>query len=140
MRFASGSRTYSEVIGPRAPVRRTGPLSTGTPCVRRCSSTASSGPGTTTQTSPEPGTRRLATGAGDRVVLLGTSASWGSGDVVVALDVPYGLGRSAATSARLALFGRTPQAFDALVDVLTGRAQASGTLPVTLQDVTAASC
>jgi len=82
----------------------------------------------------------LATGAGDRVVLLGTSASWGSGDVVVALDVPYGLGRSAATSARLALFGRTPQAFDALVDVLTGRAQASGTLPVTLQDVTAASC
>jgi beta-N-acetylhexosaminidase len=49
---------------------------------------------------------------------------------VVALDAPFGLGRSTASTARLALYGRTPQAFRALVDVLLGRAAGGGTLPV----------
>ena len=53
----------------------------------------------------------------------------GSGDVVVALDTPYGLGESSATSG-IALYGRTPAAFRALVDVLTGTASGGGTLPV----------
>jgi len=71
----------------------------------------------------------LRTGSGDVVRLLaGTSP--GSGDVVVALDTPYGLGESSATSGRIALFGRTPAAFRALVDVLTGTASGGGTLPV----------
>jgi beta-N-acetylhexosaminidase len=71
----------------------------------------------------------LRTGSGDVVRLLaGTSP--GSGDVVVALDTPYGLGDSAATSGRIALYGRTPAAFHALVDVLTGTASGGGTLPV----------
>ena len=71
----------------------------------------------------------LGTGAGDLVVLMG-AGSTASGDVVVALDTPYGLARSSAATASLALFGRTPQAFEVLVDVLTGRAEAPGTLPV----------
>ena len=82
----------------------------------------------------------LQTGAGDVVVLVSSPESAGSGDVVVALDTPYGLGRSGASSALLALFGRTPQAFDALAAVLTGQRQASGTLPVRVDGVTPPSC
>lgn len=72
----------------------------------------------------------LATGSGAVVRLLGTATSSGVGDVVVALDVPYGLAASDASVARIALYGRTPGAFRALVDVLTGTAAASGHLPV----------
>ncbi len=83
----------------------------------------------------------LATGYGDTVVLLGGAAyraggggnggsGSGTGDVVVALDVPYGLDASAAGTAKLAAFGRTPPTFDALVAVLTGEQQAVGSLPV----------
>jgi beta-N-acetylhexosaminidase len=82
----------------------------------------------------------LRTGSGDVVVLLGSGGSAGSGTVVVALDTPYGLGRSSASSAKLALFGRTPHAFELLVDVLTGRAAASGTLPVSVAGVSPPSC
>ena len=82
----------------------------------------------------------LQTGAGDVVVLVSSAGSAGSGDVVVALDTPYGLGRSGASSALLALFGRTPQAFDALAAVLTGQRQASGALPVRVDGVTPPSC
>lgn len=82
----------------------------------------------------------LGTGSGDVVTLLGSPGSSGAGDVVVALDTPYGLAASSARSARLALFGRTPSAFDALVDVLTGRSVASGALPVRVEGVDAPSC
>ncbi|GAB2684705.1 glycoside hydrolase family 3 N-terminal domain-containing protein [Thalassiella azotivora] len=71
----------------------------------------------------------LRVGSGDVVRLLGTSTSSGSGDVVVALDAPYGLSTSDA-DARVALLGRTPGAFAALVDVLTGARTAPGRLPV----------
>jgi beta-N-acetylhexosaminidase len=50
--------------------------------------------------------------------------------VVVALDTPYGLARSPATTARIAAYGRTPAVFSALVRVLTGAAAAPGWLPV----------
>ncbi|HEX6579170.1 MAG TPA: glycoside hydrolase family 3 protein [Jiangellaceae bacterium] len=71
----------------------------------------------------------LEIGSGEVVRLLaGTSP--GSGDVVVALDAPYGLGESTAASGRIALYGRTPGAFRALVAVLTGAASGGGTLPV----------
>lgn len=82
----------------------------------------------------------LAVGSGERVVLLGSPGTVGSGAVVVALDAPYGLPGSAASTARLALFGRTPGAFDALVDVLTGQRRASGTLPVSLPGTAPPSC
>jgi beta-N-acetylhexosaminidase len=67
---------------------------------------------------------------GDVVRLLSAGSSSGSGDVVVALDTPYGLARSSASTARIALFGRTEGAFAALVDVLTGKARGAGRLPV----------
>lgn len=73
----------------------------------------------------------LSVGAdGDVVRLLSAGSSSGSGDVVVALDTPYGLARSSASTARIALFGRTEGAFAALVDVLTGKARGAGRLPV----------
>ncbi|MFP5334293.1 MAG: glycoside hydrolase family 3 N-terminal domain-containing protein [Actinomycetes bacterium] len=78
----------------------------------------------------------LGVGSGDVVRLLGGPTSGGSGDVVVALDAPYGLAGSAASTARLALYGRTPQAFRALVDVLVGAQQARGRLPVTVEGLT----
>ena len=77
----------------------------------------------------------LGTGAGDLVTLLPGPGSSGSGDVVVALDTPYGLAASSATTAALATFGRTPQTFEALVDVLLGRSEATGRLPVRVTGV-----
>jgi len=61
------------------------------------------------------------------------------GDVVVALDTPYVLGRSAAR-ARLATFGDTPEAMGALVSVLLGRATAPGYLPVPVAGVARDGC
>ena len=84
----------------------------------------------------------LGVGSGTAVRLLGGGAyrasgggsaaggETGSGDVVVALDVPYGLARSAAREARVAAYGRTAATFDAVVAVLLGRQPARGRLPV----------
>jgi beta-N-acetylhexosaminidase len=72
----------------------------------------------------------LRTGAGTVVRLLGSGASHGSGDVVVALDTPYGLASSTASRARLAAYGGTGSVFSSLVRVLTGDAVAPGRLPV----------
>jgi hydroxycarboxylate dehydrogenase B len=64
----------------------------------------------------------LSVGSGDVVRLLGEQET-GDGDVVVALDAPYVLGESDASTAKIALYGRTPDAFRALVDVLRGGAR-----------------
>ena len=50
-------------------------------------------------------------------------------DVAVTLDAPWALADSAA-SARIALYGRSQGAFDALAAVLAGKAAAPGKLPV----------
>lgn len=63
----------------------------------------------------------------------------GSGDVVVALDRPYALGRSDAP-VKIALYGRSPGAFRALAEVLAGTAAATGTLPVTVDGVDQQGC
>ncbi|MBB5788196.1 glycoside hydrolase family 3 protein [Jiangella mangrovi] len=63
----------------------------------------------------------------------------GSGDVVVALDRPYALGRSEAP-VKIALYGRTPGAFRALAEVLAGTSAATGTLPVTVDGVEQQGC
>ncbi|MGG5752317.1 glycoside hydrolase family 3 N-terminal domain-containing protein [Zafaria sp. Z1313] len=76
----------------------------------------------------------LRLGAGDVVTLLGAGSSTGNGDVVVALDAPWGLARSTGRTAEIALFGRSPESFTALVEVLTGGAAAPGTLPVAVGD------
>jgi beta-N-acetylhexosaminidase len=81
----------------------------------------------------------LAVGTGDVVRLLGGDAP-GSGDVVVSLDRPYGLADSSATTARIALYGRTPDAFRALVAVLTGATTGAGTLPVDVPGVDRQGC
>jgi beta-N-acetylhexosaminidase len=81
----------------------------------------------------------LSLGSGDVVRLLGGDRA-GSGDVVVALDTPYALADSTATQARIALYGRTPAAFRALVDVLTGVAAGGGTLPVEVANVEQPGC
>jgi beta-N-acetylhexosaminidase len=72
----------------------------------------------------------LRTGSGTVVRLLASGSSHGAGDVVVALDTPYGLARSAATTARIAAYGRTSAVFASLMKVLTGAATAPGSLPV----------
>ena len=64
------------------------------------------------------------------VRLVGYPSSSVSGDVVVALDTPYVLGRSTARVARLATYGETSGAMRALVSVLLGRSTAPGHLPV----------
>lgn len=74
----------------------------------------------------------LTVGSGPVVNLVGTARGAGQGDVVVALDAPFGLESSSAPEegALIALYARTPGAFEALVDVLTGTAEAPGALPV----------
>lgn len=74
----------------------------------------------------------LRTGSGTVVRLLASGSSHGTGDVVVALDTPYGLARSAATKARIAAYGRTSAVFASLMAVLTGATTAPGRLPVTV--------
>lgn len=60
----------------------------------------------------------------------GSGPSTGRGHVVVAVDTPYGLARSQASVAKLALYGRDASSFASLVEVLEGRRKAVGTLPV----------
>lgn len=81
----------------------------------------------------------LAVGSGSLVRLLGGTTG-AAGDVVVSLDRPYGLAASEAGTARLALFGRTPDAFRALVDVLLGTARGVGSLPVRVDGLDPTSC
>ncbi|MFB0833892.1 glycoside hydrolase family 3 N-terminal domain-containing protein [Arthrobacter halodurans] len=75
----------------------------------------------------------LGVGSGTLVTLLGGSHTPGSGDVVVALDAPWGLAASSAQT-RIALYGRAPESFEALVDVLLGDEPAPGTLPADVGD------
>ena len=74
----------------------------------------------------------LGVGSGPLITLLVGAREPGRGDVVVALDAPFGLASSSVPDggALVALYGRSPGAFEALVDVLTGEAEAPGALPV----------
>ncbi|MEO5709233.1 MAG: glycoside hydrolase family 3 N-terminal domain-containing protein [Nocardioidaceae bacterium] len=74
------------------------------------------------------------------VRLVGYPSPSTSGDVVVAMDTPYVLGRSSARVAKLATFGETPGAMSALVSVLLGRTTAPGHLPVPVAGVTRTGC
>lgn len=69
----------------------------------------------------------LETGWGTTVTLLGGTTP-SSGDVVVTVDRPEALAESNAET-KIALNGRSPESFEALIAVLTG-AEAPGTLPV----------
>lgn len=67
-------------------------------------------------------------GAGPLVTLIGYGGAPAGGDIAVALDAPWPLARSVAPT-RIALYGRTPGAFRALLAVLAGKAAATGKLP-----------
>ncbi|MDQ5862631.1 MAG: beta-N-acetylhexosaminidase [Actinomycetota bacterium] len=70
----------------------------------------------------------LGTGAGPLVSLIGYAGRPVGGDIAVALDAPWPL-QDSSTPVKIALYGRTPGAFDALVAVLAGKATAPGKLP-----------
>jgi len=82
----------------------------------------------------------LRTGSGTTVALIGYGGSARSADVVVTMDTPYALGRSRARVARIAMYGDTPGAMRALVQVLLGKARAPGSLPVTVKGVQRSGC
>lgn len=82
----------------------------------------------------------LRVGSGRTVRFIGPDGSAGGGDVVVSTDTPYVLGDSSASTARIALYGQTPQAMKALVDVLRGKAEAPGSLPVPVDGVPQRGC
>jgi beta-N-acetylhexosaminidase len=74
------------------------------------------------------------------VRLVGHGGAAVRGDVVVALDTPYVLGRSTAGRAKIATYGESAGAMNALVSVLLGRAQAPGRLPVEVPGVSRDGC
>ena len=83
----------------------------------------------------------LSVGPGGTVVdFVGYGDGAGGGDVVVTTDTPYALADSFATTARIALYGDTPEAMRALVDVLTGERRAPGRLPVPVDNVPRQGC
>lgn len=70
----------------------------------------------------------LATGSGPLVTLIGYRGRPAGGDIAVALDAPWPLADSSSPT-KIALYGRTQGAFDALANVLAGKATAPGKLP-----------
>jgi beta-N-acetylhexosaminidase len=82
----------------------------------------------------------LRTGSGTSVALIGYAGSGRSADVVVTLDTPYALGSSRARVAKIAMYGDTPGAMRALVEVLVGKARATGRLPVPVRGVQRPGC
>lgn len=62
----------------------------------------------------------IALGAGPLVTLIGYGGAPAKGDIAVALDAPWPLAQSVAPT-KIALYGRTPGAYKALLAVLAGR-------------------
>lgn len=81
----------------------------------------------------------LAIGDGDTVAFSGFGDGAVSGDVAVTTDAPYPLGSSSAP-VRIATYGDSPGAMDALVAVLLGEANAPGKLPVPVAGVQRRGC
>ncbi len=76
---------------------------------------------------------------GTSIRLLGSPGGSGDADVVVAMDGPWGLPASHATT-YVGLFGRTPTSFAALADVLAGDSAPSGHWPVRLSRLSGSEC
>ncbi|TLM86940.1 glycoside hydrolase family 3 N-terminal domain-containing protein [Pseudarthrobacter sp. NamE5] len=70
----------------------------------------------------------LSLGSGPVVSLIGYGGRGAGGDIAVALDAPWPLQESTAP-VKMALYGRSDGAFDALAAVLAGKAAAPGKLP-----------
>lgn len=82
----------------------------------------------------------LTLGSGAVIDFVGYADGPGTGDIVVATDTPYALGDSHAGTARIAVYGDTPEAMRALVGVLTGDRPAPGRLPVHVAGVARGGC
>lgn len=70
----------------------------------------------------------LQVGSGPLVSLIGYGGAPAGGDIAVTLDAPWPLQGSTAP-VKVALYGRSDAAFDALAAVLAGKASAPGKLP-----------
>jgi beta-N-acetylhexosaminidase len=77
---------------------------------------------------------------GTHIALVGYLGGPVRADVAVSTDTPYVLGPSHAGTAKIALYGDTPGAMRALVEVLLGRAKAPGRLPVHVSGVPRTGC
>ena len=77
--------------------------------------------------------------AGTQVGFTGYRDAPVDGQVAVATDSPWVLGRVAAPT-RIATYGDTPAAMQVLVEVLTGQASAPGRLPVDVPGVARPGC
>lgn len=77
--------------------------------------------------------------AGTSVGFTGFHDAPVDGEVAVATDSPWALGRVSAPT-RIATYGDTPAAMDVLVEVLRGQAVAPGRLPVTVAGVSRSGC
>jgi len=76
---------------------------------------------------------------GTRIRLLGAPDGSGTADVVVAMDGPWGLPSSHATT-YVGLFGRSPESFSALADVLAGVTDPVGRWPVHVGSLNGTEC
>jgi beta-N-acetylhexosaminidase len=83
--------------------------------------------------------RGVGSGGGTTIRLLGSPGGSGAADVVVAMDGPWGLPQSSATT-YVGLFGRSAESFAALADVLTGAVAPTGRWPVALPGLTGTGC
>ncbi len=81
----------------------------------------------------------VAGSTGTSILLLGSANGSGAADVVVAMDGPWGLRSSRATT-YVGLFGRSPESFAALADVLAGVSPPVGRWPVELRRLTGTEC
>ena len=70
----------------------------------------------------------IAVGSGPLVSLIGYGGRPAGGDIAVALDAPWPL-RDSSAPVKVAVYGRSDGAFDALAAVLAGKATAPGKLP-----------
>ena len=77
--------------------------------------------------------------AGTQIGFTGYRDAPVDGQVAVATDSPWVLGRVAAPT-RIATYGDTPAAMQVLVEVLTGQARAPGRLPVDVPGVGRPGC
>ncbi|UAL28754.1 hypothetical protein K8W59_13010 [Nocardioides rotundus] len=77
--------------------------------------------------------------AGTSIGFSGFESGTVDGEIAVATDTPYSLGRVGAP-VRIAAFGNTPGAMSALVEVLLGEARAPGRLPVRMPGLPRQGC
>ena len=83
--------------------------------------------------------RGVGVGSGTTIRLLGSAGGSGVADVVVAMDGPWGLPSSRATT-YVGLFGRGAESLAALADILTGSVAPAGRWPVALPGLSGTEC